>query len=198
MEHGRGLDLQMLLDLAEAAILARGDEQSSSAAVRVFERLTQKVGAEVAAEPRRLPVCRFLDAAYAGMAAGASPLPELASAFSALDPRLCWERRATANPADTVFFDGHANAVLIGPRGLEQREDVWVGVSLMAPGVLYPDHSHPPEEVYFAFTAGQWWNTRMGWAEPGPGGLVYNEPGIMHAMRSGSAPLLALWLLPID
>lgn len=31
------------------------------------------------------------------------------------------------------------------------------------------------------------------------GGTLYNEPGILHAMRSTpSEPLLALWCLPIQ
>ena len=86
---------------------------------------------------------------------------------------------------------------LVGPGGFEEREDVMVGVSLVAPHVTYPDHSHPPEEVYLVLSEGEWWNTAMGWVHPGPGGLVYNPPGITHAMRAGDAPLLALWFLPL-
>ena len=33
------------------------------------------------------------------------------------------------------------------------------------------------------------------WHEPGIGGLVYNPPNIVHAMRSAEGPLLALWFL---
>jgi hypothetical protein len=38
----------------------------------------------------------------------------------------------------------------------------------------------------------------MDWTEPGPGGIIYNPPGILHAMRSHAQPMLALWFLPID
>ena len=37
----------------------------------------------------------------------------------------------------------------------------------------------------------------MDWTAPGPGGLIYNEPGVLHAMRTKAEPLLAiccLWL----
>ena len=67
----------------------------------------------------------------------------------------------------------------------------------MAPHVTYVDHDHPPEEVYLALSPGEWWNTDMDWTDPGAGGLIYNRPGIRHAMRSGAAPFLALWFLPI-
>ncbi len=199
MISARDTDLQLLVDLASRAILTRGDDRSSAAAGRVFARLAASVGETVSPGAERLAVCiHQLDAAYSAMAAAASPLPELAAAFSALEGRLRWSRRKNADPRDQPFFDGHANATLIGPGGLEQRDDVWVGATVMAPGVTYPDHSHPPEEVYLAFTAGEWWNAEMDWTEPGPGGLIYNPPGILHAMRSGPEAFLALWLLPVD
>ena len=97
-----------------------------------------------------------------------------------------------------MFYDGHANAMVAGPGGLEERGDVWIGLSLLAPHVLYPEHSHPPEEVYVALSPGAWWNAGMDWTEPGIGGLVYNPPGIPHTMRSGPKPLLAIWCLPLE
>ncbi len=199
MPMTRDPNLQILLDKAKAAIAARATPPMAAAAGRVFERLNASVG--LAAEiptAERLPVCRHLDAIYSGMEGGASPLPEIASAFMTLETRLDWQRRRTSTLTDQPFHDRHANATLIGPGGLEQREDLWVGVTVMAPGVTYPDHSHPPEEVYLAFTEGEWWNAEMDWTSPGPGGLIYNPPGILHAMRSGEKPFLALWILPVD
>ena len=179
--------------------MARADARTRAAADRVFARLAGREGAGAAVDAGRLPVCHHqLDAALSAMAAEASPLPEIAAAFSGIEGRLRWERRRGSRPEDGAFHDGHANAMLIGPGGIEQREDLWVGVTLMAPGVTYPDHSHPPEEVYLAFTPGDWWNAEMDWTEPGPGGLIYNPPGILHAMRAGPSAFLAIWLLPVD
>jgi quercetin dioxygenase-like cupin family protein len=87
--------------------------------------------------------------------------------------------------------------MILGPRGLEVREDVMVGATVMAPNLRYPDHNHPPEEVYLALTPGTWWNAEMDWTDPGPSGSIYNPPGIAHAMRSGPEPFLALWYLPL-
>jgi quercetin dioxygenase-like cupin family protein len=143
-------------------------------------------------------VNRHIEAVYAEMEAGPSPLPEIASAFMALEPHLDWQRRRTARPSDGDFWDNHGNAMLIGPGGIEQRDDVWVGVTLMSADARYADHSHPPEEVYMAFTDGEWWNAGMEWTRPGPGGFIYNPPGILHAMRSGPKPMFSVWLLPVD
>jgi quercetin dioxygenase-like cupin family protein len=196
--HKRDENLQIIVDHSRAHISTLGDRWCRGAADRVFECLDKSTGDQSSVRGEYLPVCRHLEAAYAGMTTGASPLPEIGRAFSALEGRLSWWRRKGISAEDQPFYDGHANAMLIGPGGLEQREDVMVGVSLMAPGIVYPDHSHPPEEVYLAFTDGEWWNAEMDWTRPGPGGLIYNPPGILHAMRSGGTAFLALWLLPVS
>jgi hypothetical protein len=197
MTLSRDANLQILLDHAEAAIMAQAHERARAAARLVFGRLSSSIGREAVVPATGLPAGRVLDAVYSDMAAQKSPLPELASALMALEPRLNWTRRSGADPADQPFFDGHANAVIIGRGGIEEREDVWVGVTAMSPDILYRDHSHPPEEVYLALSEGEWWNAEMDWTAPGPGGIIYNPPGILHAMRSGPKPFLALWLLPI-
>jgi Dimethlysulfonioproprionate lyase len=69
---------------------------------------------------------------------------------------------------------------------------------LMAPGIAYQDHSHPPEEVYLALSRGFWRHEAGAWHEPGLGGIFYNPRGITHAMRSSCEPFLAIWCLPID
>lgn len=145
--------------------------------------------------PRDLPVCSFLADALQNALEQGGPISELAVAFQDLAPELCWERRPNATYGPAGFFDGHANAVLAGPHGFERRNDVVVGVSLMAPRVRYPDHQHPPEEFYVVLSPGQWRQGDGPWYEPGPGGVVYHPPGMLHAMRSGQSPLLALWFL---
>jgi quercetin dioxygenase-like cupin family protein len=198
MTTARDTNLQVFIDHVRHTVMAHAPEAAQRAASRVFERLDADVGTAVALTPNRLPVNRHIEAAYSSMEAGPSPLPEIASALMALEPHLDWQRRRSARPEDGAFWDNHANAMLVGPGGVEQREDVWIGVTLMAPESRYVDHDHPPEEVYMAFTDGEWWNAAMPWTRPGPGGFIYNPPGIRHAMRSGATPMLSVWLLPVD
>ena len=191
---------QRLIDAIDAGLLARprGNE-TFQASRKVMAALNRRSGQPAAVAPQRLAVCSELTTALAEAAMAAPPMPEIALAFAAIEPQLAWWRRDTADPADSRFYNGHANASIVGPSGsLEERDDVWLGVSLMAPRVLYPVHDHPPEEVYLALTSGHWWNAGMDWSEPGPGGTIYNPPGIAHAMRSGAKPLLALWLTPTE
>jgi hypothetical protein len=81
---------------------------------------------------------------------------------------------------------GHVNA-------LPELATLWV--SLLAPGVTYPDHAHPPEALNSAWSPGRWRQNRGSWLERGPRGLVRLPPGITHGMQADPTPLLALWLL---
>lgn len=144
----------------------------------------------------RLPVCRHLDRALENARHQPGSVAALADAFAIIEPRLSWKVRDGAESEQ--FRNGRANATITGPEGLEIRRDVWIGVSLMAPCVRYPNHRHPPEEIYVVLSDGQWRQANDPWHEPGIGGLVYNPPNVVHAMRSTERPLLALWFLWTD
>lgn len=131
-------------------------------------------------------------------AAGAPALELLVERFRALEPLLDWRPRSTGASASENFAEGHANAMIVGPGGLEERRDVWLGTSLLAPDVRYPDHDHAPEETYLVLSEGEFMHGDSGWFSPGVGGSFYNPPGIRHAMRSGDKPLFALWALLPD
>jgi len=184
----RDADVQTFLDEATLA-LRRVTGPGAGVAAEVVRRWAQVGTPNLGGE--RLPVCDWVAPALA-----ACPTA-LAGSFAALQGRLTWGRRKSADPANAAFWNGHANAMILGPGGLEDRSDIWVGVSLLAPNTLYPDHNHPPAEVYLPLSPGEWWNAGMDWTDPGLGGFIYNPPGILHAMRAGDKPLLALWFLPI-
>lgn len=192
----RSPDIARFLDASVLALRQACRGPALAAAERVIARFDTAgdMAGIAGGAPNRLPVCRWIGAALGGVAADRHAL---ARAFAALEPQLDWKRRAGARPGDGPFWDGHANAVILGPAGIERREDLLVGVTVMAPGVRYVDHDHPPEEVYLSLTPGEWWNAAMDWTDPGPTGAIYNPPGIAHAMRSGAEPFLALWYLPV-
>jgi len=123
-----------------------------------------------------LPACRHLDTALANAAMGSPDIAVLAGAFRALAPDLNWRHRTALEQPDS-------------------RSDMVMGASLLAPHTVYPDHHHPPPEIYVVLSEGDWFQQGFGWHIPGTGGLVVHPPGVKHAMRSGEAPLLAIWCL---
>lgn len=147
-------------------------------------------------EGTQLPIRKNLEEVANPSHFHAPELRYLMETFLRLEPMLNWRRRSgDMSCASANFAEGHANANIVGPGGIERRTDVWLGVTLLSPNVRYPDHSHPPEETYLVLSNGAFRHGDSEWFEPGIGGTFYNSPGITHAMRSDNTPLLAFWLL---
>ena len=190
--------LNRVLDAAREILAARVEAGTppADAARRIFDALAGSPGAIASGESPPPPAYRYLSSAL-GRARATPEVTPLAEAFERLEPDLRWARRPGSEAHGRAFHDGHANAVLVGPTGLEQRSDVLVGASLVAPGIRYIDHRHPPEEIYVVMSEGEWYREDRGWHVPGIGGVVHNPSDAVHAMRAGPEPLLALWLLPV-
>jgi hypothetical protein len=194
----RAGDIQNFLDAARLGFGAfLKSPQGLRAVEKAFKALAEP-GLERAGPGSRLAVCSHLEQALDPGRLKHPSLIKIAEVFRLIEPRLEWRTRETSSTASDNFSTGHANALIVGPNGLERRADVWLGVSLLAPQVRYPDHRHPPEEAYLVLSSGEFRQGENDWFVPGIGGTLYNRPDIVHAMRSDHAPLFALWCLPID
>jgi quercetin dioxygenase-like cupin family protein len=191
----RSPDFQQFLASAEATICHTSDGRMRAAAERMFAALRTPAIRTDQPQAAQLPVCRNLERALEHARRQPGPVGALTDAFAVIEPQLAWQTRAGAEAHGESFLAGHANATIAGSEGIEIRSDVRIGVSLMAPHTQYPDHRHPPEEIYVVLSQGHWRQASGPWHEPGIGGLVYNPPNIVHAMRSAEGPLLALWFL---
>ncbi|TKT78232.1 dimethylsulfonioproprionate lyase family protein [Aquamicrobium sp. LC103] len=170
--------------------------QTRACLARVFDRLSDPVVADNV-PAARVPTSDLIDQALQPALQADETMAALAGCLRKLDPDLPWRMRGgkDVQPGETGPTT-IANAMIVGPGGLEERRDVWVGVSLVPPGVRYPDHRHSPEEIYLFLTGGRFRHGESGWFEPGVGGSLYNEPNIQHSMEApADAPLLAVWCL---
>lgn len=194
----RAAGLQRVVDAAVAAFAgAEMSAPATDAIGEVFERLTT-VHPAVGSSAEDLPVLSLLPQAVANLQPRHDSLSALGLAVADIAPALPWTTRKVVGPTASVGFEkAHANAVLIGPGGLEPRDDVWVGISLMAPHTRYPDHDHGPEEVYLLLSDGAFLQGDADWLARSAGQTFYNTPWIRHAMRATDQPFLALWCLPV-
>ncbi|MBB4571719.1 dimethylsulfoniopropionate lyase [Rhizobium leucaenae] len=190
----RSEDLQRFVDAAFIAFdKFAGDPEARRAIPQIFAALGHP-GPERGNPGSRLPVCQLLPAALS-IETSDPALRQLIECFEGIEGKLAWRRRTAHPTASENFADGHTNAMIIGPGGLEERNDLWLGVTLMAPHVRYPDHEHAPEEVYLVLSEGEFQQGDRDWFSPGIGGSFYNVPQIKHAMRSLDTPLFAFWAL---
>ncbi|WP_376743868.1 dimethylsulfonioproprionate lyase family protein [Ensifer canadensis] len=188
--------LQTFLDTAFVAFdRCAHDLRARQSIMQIFSNLEvpQPERSEIS---KRLPVCgRYLESALATKTEQ-PVLDQLLERFKALEPLLEWKWRSTYDgSASENFLMSHANTMIVGPGALEDRGDVWLGATLMAPNVRYPDHDHAPEETYLVLSDGEFMHGDSDWFSPGVGGSFYNPSGIRHAMRSGEKPLFAFWAL---
>lgn len=189
----RPQELQNFVDTVMPVMQARASDPRSPASLSKIVELIETEG-EAGSTPARLPVCEWLDVALA-RDPGAPDLAAVYAAFRKLEPLLCWRRRSSEG-AGPDFADNHANAMLIGPSGLEHRHDLWLGISLIAPGIRYPDHQHTPEETYLVLSPGEFKKEGGDWFRPGVGGSFFVPPNAVHAMRAeAEGPLFAIWAL---
>jgi Dimethlysulfonioproprionate lyase len=187
--------LQLFIDSAFEAFDHFAQAPQSRRSILQISSALEVPGVERRGHGSRLPVCSHLEPALS-IETEHEPLRRLIDRFRAVEPFLAWRRRTGCDgSASANFLEGHANAMIVGPGGLEERRDVWLGVTLMAPHVRYPEHEHAPEEVYLVLSKGEFRQGEGEWFSPGLGGSFYNEPGIRHAMRSVDTPLLAFWAL---
>jgi hypothetical protein len=108
-------------------------------------------------------------------------------------PHATWMKREAKPGQENTFVEMHRHAIITGAGGMFECETLTLGMALMAPFTNYPFHHHPPAEFYLVLSQGEWFREDVGWWSPGSGGLVFNPPSSLHAMRSTDAPLLALW-----
>ncbi|APG95506.1 dimethylsulfonioproprionate lyase family protein [Sinorhizobium americanum] len=195
--HDRSPLVSAFVEAARSALSsATVDGATKSALAKVFGSISS--GRPLSASRREMfPVCALVDPLLEELEGKDERLGDLAKTLRPLLSHLGWRRREGGPNASDNFMDGHATGMIIGPGGAEDRHDVWVGLTIMRPNVRYPDHSHPPEEVYLALSNGEFRQDEAEWFDPGIGGVFHSPPGIVHGMRSGEAPMLALWLLPI-
>lgn len=193
----RPQDVARFIDQLCGVLSDRTQDHPSAQCVvrRMRQALDDRAGAAGVCAPRILPACSHLDAALVHLRDSAPGLSALADLLATLSSCLHWQLHSGAASAQFPFRERHANAHIIGPNGIEQRHDLVVGLSLLAPFTTYPNHRYPPREVYLVLSEGEWSCEGTDWHRPGTGGIVYHRPGIVHAMRSGATPLLALWCL---
>ena len=189
--------LARFIDATREAAVASTEPDSDAAVMieRIFAALKAPSSIIETPASEALPAYNHLPDALSNATRGSSAIRTLSEALGGLAPELSWQRRVNAETQGERFYNGHANTIVVGPDGLEQRSDILIGVSLVAPDVWYPEHNHPPEEVYVVMSEGEWYREEAGWYTPGMGSVVYHQPWITHAMRSGSRPLLAVWCL---
>ena len=109
--------------------------------------------------------------------------------------RFAWGQTYTTADFGETFVDNYGWLEVFGTRGHFENENVAAGCLILGPNLLYPDHHHVAEEVYIPLTGGtEWRKGDGGFVTRKAGEVIHHPSDVNHAMRTGEAPLLALYL----
>jgi hypothetical protein len=166
------------------------------AAGQVKARLAEQdlsPAAVIEPSPRRLAATRYLPEC---VAASMFTSPDVAAALAEIEEFLRWKQNP--NYSDRLmgagYMDNYAYAELIGPDGFFAGNDFLLGLLLLGPGMHYRDHHHAAPELYWLLTGPSEWRQGKGdFAMRQAGDTIWHEPHVVHATRTGTSPLLAVW-----
>jgi hypothetical protein len=149
-------------------------------------------GSRRAVAAANLPVVRWLaDVAGDEAAFGI----DLVAALCREASTLAWRQTYTANDLGTAFLDNYGWSEILGNSGPWVGERIACGFLILGPSTHYPRHRHEAEEVYLPLSGTAAWQQGDGsWRDRPPGTLIHHAREEPHAMRTGVAPLLALYL----
>ena len=103
----------------------------------------------------------------------------------------------TCENVGQAFLDNYCHALLTGPDGPLRCAAPLGAFVLFGPNTFYRDHHHAPNEIYLALTdGGQWRIGEHDWEQLEAGQTIFIPSNTVHAIRSGSEPLLtfSFWL----
>lgn len=178
---------QELLETTVEFLAGRGEPVAS-----FVPDLTPSLEARDAA-PAAIEALRHLDAcaALAEETAGA----DIARLLADRGQRLAWGRTYSAEEMGESFFRNYGWMELVGTRGHFVSDAIACGFLVLGPNLHYPDHHHEAEEIYIPLTPGTLWKKGDGdFTEREVGEIIHHPSNAVHAMKTGAAPLLALYL----
>ncbi|TAN10130.1 MAG: transcriptional regulator [Rhizobiaceae bacterium] len=141
---------------------------------------------------RPLPCLTHLDAILARAGQKEKPLVRLIATHAR---SLAWGQTYRADDFGETFLQNYGWVELFGTRGYFANDRLAAGFLLLGGHIHYPDHHHIAEEVYIPLTGGTEWRAGgAGFRTREAGEVVHHPSNVVHAMRTGDVPLLALYL----
>ena len=109
-------------------------------------------------------------------------------------PYLPWTRTEGDSSASSHLTQRAANANIIGPGALFPREDIFLGLTLIAPNTLCPSHHHPDAELCHPLMGGATWIIGGVARKLAPRDVIVSPPQAVHAIHTDHQPVLALFV----
>ena len=146
--------------------------------------------ADATREPKTLAAVQYLSQTLDGAELCTQPVCQ---SLAYLQQRFHWSQNI--NYTDQEFLRGYAYCEIVGPTGHIAYPDLSMGLLLLQPHLIYPEHLHPANETYAVLSGRALWKQGADvWKQRAPGDLINHASMESHAMRTLTEPLLAAYL----
>jgi len=189
----RPAEVQRLIGAIGSLMLADGTPMMEKFVAGKIFHLLQQPGAVSTRPATTLKLVPQLQFALRQIASKGKAFAEVAAAINDVAKNLDWVSSKTGPFASMNIETAHAHAIIAGTSGLEEREDVTLGLTIMEPYSRFPDHVQYRARVFLALSDCEFLCDDRGWQQATPGSAFYNEAGHTVAMRCTARPLLAAW-----
>lgn len=143
-----------------------------------------------------LPVLRWLPQIAGDTAAYGI---DLIDAVCRAAPSMAWRQTYAVADVGGAFLDNYGWSEIFGEAGSLASERIACGFLMLGPGTHYPLHRHEAEEIYLPLSGvADWRQGDAVWRQRPPGAPIHHARDEPHSMRTGAAPLLALYLWRSD
>ncbi|MDL2409910.1 dimethylsulfonioproprionate lyase family protein [Rhizobium calliandrae] len=119
-------------------------------------------------------------------------LTRMVEALSLMSPMLIWTKGRSGPFASANYAIGHGSAMIVGPGGLEDRDDVQISLTLTEPYCRSPDRAASERQIFLFLSSAQISIGDGAWNAVTPGSIAVIEAGSKSAMRCTRDPLLAV------
>lgn len=136
---------------------------------------------------KQKPVCSYLPAIYAENKYNQKNVIKL---IAELDSKFYWQYGY--DNVSKKMEKNYAYTEIIGPKGPVISTKIIIGLVLLAPDYIYPEHSHDKiEESYISLSGKTAYNNKMLLTK---GSFVFNPAGYLHELKTGpDKPVLLLY-----
>jgi len=171
------------------------DETADPMLATVCSELARCTIGESTIAPRAIPAATLLPEALAFVQS--SDCRAIGAALGEATHLFHWRQNPNYNAANmgAAFMAGYGYVEFAGPKdALFHAAGIRVGILLLGPGLHYPLHAHPAEEIYHPLTDGGLW--RRGeeeWRTVSAGEAIHHPPMMPHETKAADRTLLALY-----
>ncbi|WP_423908613.1 dimethylsulfonioproprionate lyase family protein [Candidatus Spongiihabitans sp.] len=129
-----------------------------------------------------------------------NPLPCLGNLKLVKDMKLAKDFQQFAHYLPWGFsprtLDQGKHVAIMDFRKMFEMGKVTAGLMYVDVYSAYPEHNHPPDEIYFLISGtAKWrWGGHRHFRSITAGNLIYNYPYNWHGVKAGPTPVLALYL----